>query len=323
MAETPGQGGMRVGQCRVDGRLRVVVAPDSAQRARLLVDRGEPGLAAWIRRARERGEPLGALLADEAGQEVAGDFEAGVVRHGGDALPLRVPVDAPEVWGAGVTYLRSRDAREAESSPHHSADVYSRVYEAERPELFLKDSGCRRTVGTGDHVAVRGDSRWTVPEPEIALVLDAEGTIVGYTIGNDVSARDIEGQNPLYLTQSKTYASSCALGPAIWLPPAGTADHELEVTLRIVDAAGDVAFEGGTSTAAMVRTFAELVSFLLAHNRVADGTVLLTGTGIVPPDDLSLREGDRVEIAVPEIGVLANHVRQLSADGQPARPTSS
>jgi 2-dehydro-3-deoxy-D-arabinonate dehydratase len=313
-------GGIRVALCVVDERPRVVVIPDGGgTEAAMLPNHREPGLTTWIRAARTSGESLQALLleqADSNGDAVTMDHEGGFVRSGDStAFPIGIPVDAAEIWAAGVTYLRSRDARQVESSPHHSGDFYSRVYEAERPELFLKDSNCRRTVGAGESVAVRGDSSWTVPEPEIGLVLDAGGSIVGFTIGNDMSARDIEGENPLYLAQAKTYLDSCAIGPAVWLPPAGTAEYEFDITLRIMSTDRRVAFEETISTRAMVRSFSELVTSLLAHNLVEDGTVLLTGTGIVPPDDLRLHDGDRIEISVPEIGLLSNPVRRLSADG--------
>jgi len=215
---------------------------------------------------------------------------------------LLMPVEPPEVWCAGVTYKRSRDARIEESR----IDVYSLVYGAERPELFLKDAVCRRTVGPGKPVGVRSDSSWDVPEPEIALVLGGDGEIEGYTIGNDVSSRAIEGENPLYLPQAKLFAGACAIGPAI-LPADGPAP-EFEIRMRIVGPADDELFAGETTTAKMQRSFAELVGWLRRDNPVPPGSVLLTGTGLVPPDDFTLEPGQRVEIHVPGIGTLVNPV---------------
>jgi 2-dehydro-3-deoxy-D-arabinonate dehydratase len=215
---------------------------------------------------------------------------------------LLVPVEPPEIWCAGVTYERSRDARIEESR----IDVYSLVYDAERPELFLKDAAGRRTVGPGRPIGVRADSSWDVPEPEIALVLGDEDTIQGYTIGNDVSSRAIEGENPLYLPQAKLFAGSCSLGPAVLA--ADGAAPEFEIRMRIVGPDGTELFAGETSTARMRRSFDELVSWLRRDNPVPPGSVLLTGTGLVPPDDFTLEAGQRVEIHVPGIGTLVNPV---------------
>ena len=215
---------------------------------------------------------------------------------------LVLPIEPPEVWCAGVTYERSRDARIEESAVR---DVYSLVYDAERPELFLKDAGCRRTVGPGEPIGIRSDSAWNVPEPEIGLVLGADGTIEGVTIGNDVSSREIEGTNPLYLPQAKVYAGACALGPVV-LAPAPT--EPLEIRMRIWDAGGGEVFAGETSTERMKRSFEELVEYLLRDNPVPAGSVLLTGTGLVPPDDFTLEAGHVVEIEVPGIGILSNPV---------------
>jgi 2-dehydro-3-deoxy-D-arabinonate dehydratase len=220
-----------------------------------------------------------------------------------EGFELAIPVEPPEVWGAGVTYERSRDARVAESD---AKDLYLNVYEAERPELFLKDAGCRRTVGPGEALGVRSDSAWNVPEPEIAVVLGDGGTPAGLTIGNDVSSRDIEGTNPLYLPQAKIFAGACAIGPAVLVPDDWEA--ALEIRLRISDADGAELFAGETSTARMRRTFPELVHWLLRANPVPPGSVLLTGTGLVPPDDFNLEPGHVVEIHVPGIGTLTNPV---------------
>jgi 2-dehydro-3-deoxy-D-arabinonate dehydratase len=211
------------------------------------------------------------------------------------------PLDPPEVWCAGVTYERSRDARIEESG----RDVYALVYDADRPELFLKDAGCRRTVGPDEPVAVRGDSSWNVPEPEIGLVLGERGAIAGVTIGNDVSSRDIEGANPLYLPQAKVYAGACAIGPAVLTPPG---DSPFELTMRILGDDGIERWSGSTSTARMRRAFPELVEWLLRDNPVPPGSILLTGTGLVPPDDVTLQPRQIVEISVPGIGTLRNRV---------------
>jgi 2-dehydro-3-deoxy-D-arabinonate dehydratase len=216
---------------------------------------------------------------------------------------LLAPMEPPETWAAGVTYEYSRDARMRESQV---LDVYGLVYDAARPELFLKDCAGRRTVGPDEPIAVRADSDWTVPEPELALVLGADGKPLGVTIGNDVSSRDIEGANPLYLPQAKIYARSCALGPAVLVPRDWSGPFEIE--LRILKSGGECVFEGRTSTANMRRSFDELVEFLCRDNPVPRGTVLLTGTGIVPPDDFTLRSGHVVEIRIPGIGTLRNPV---------------
>jgi 2-dehydro-3-deoxy-D-arabinonate dehydratase len=215
---------------------------------------------------------------------------------------LVLPLEPPEVWCAGVTYERSRDARVGESAVK---DVYTRAYEAERPELFLKDAGCRRTVGPSDPIGIRSDSSWNVPEPEIGLVLGDHADIVGVTIGNDVSSRDIEGANPLYLPQAKVYAGACAIGPAVLAP---APDEPFEIHLRIFGETGRELFAGETSTRRMKRSFAELVEFLVRDNPIPSGTVLLTGTGLVPPDDFTLEPGYVVEVHVPGIGTLVNPV---------------
>jgi 2-dehydro-3-deoxy-D-arabinonate dehydratase len=224
------------------------------------------------------------------------------------------PLDPPEVWCAGVTYERSRDARIDEATVK---DVYTMVYDADRPELFLKDAMTRRTVGPGDPIGVRSDSAWNVPEPEVGLVLGDRGAILGYTIGNDVSSRDIEGANPLYLPQAKVYAGACAIGPAL---VGRDADEPFELTMRIIDQAGAELFAGSTSTARMRRSFADLAAWLVRDNPVPTGSVLLTGTGLVPPDDFTLLPGHRVEIGVAEIGTLVNPVvsaRELMRGASP------
>jgi 2-dehydro-3-deoxy-D-arabinonate dehydratase len=225
-----------------------------------------------------------------------------------DGVDIGLPLDPPEVWCAGVTYERSREARHSEAT---YKDVYTAVYEADRPELFLKDAAGRRTVGPGQPIGVRADSSWDVPEPEIGLVLGEEGRILGITIGNDVSSREIEGENPLYLPQAKVYAGACAIGPAVYVPV--SPEETFDITMRIRDASGAVAFEGATSTRLMRRGFEDLVAWLLRDNPVPPGSVLLTGTGLVPPDSFTLQPGHVVEIHVPQIGTLANPVVSASS----------
>ncbi len=221
-----------------------------------------------------------------------------------DEVTFLAPIDRQEVWAAGVTYKRSREARERESVG--AARFYDLVYNAERPELFFKATASR-VVGPGGTVRVRRDSRWSVPEPEVALVISPAMQVVGTTIGNDMSARDIEGENPLYLPQAKVYDGACALGPVVTLaadmpPPERT-------TIRLaIERGGRTAFDGSTTVAAMKRTFADLVSWLGRDNSFPDGVVLLTGTGLVPPDDFALAPGDVVRIEVSGIGTLVNMV---------------
>jgi 2-dehydro-3-deoxy-D-arabinonate dehydratase len=221
-------------------------------------------------------------------------------------ITLLAPIDQQEVWAAGVTYKRSREARERESVG--AARFYDLVYTAPRPELFFKATP-HRVVGPGAAVRIRRDSRWSVPEPELALVLSPCLDLVGYTIGNDMSARDIEGENPLYLPQAKVYDQSCALGPFITLPDSLPPPDEVAIRLRI-DREGAPVFDGSTNLSAMARSFADLTAWLGRDNHFPNGVVLLTGTGIVPPDDFALRTGDVVAIEIAGIGCLINPVEQ-------------
>jgi 2-dehydro-3-deoxy-D-arabinonate dehydratase len=222
-------------------------------------------------------------------------------------LTFLAPLDHQEVWAAGVTYKRSRQARERESAG--AASFYDKVYNAERPELFFKATP-NRVVGPGGHVRIRRDSRWSVPEPELTLVLSPHLKLVGFTIGNDMSSRDIEGENPLYLPQAKLYAHCCALGPVVTL--AESMPPLAQVTIRLViDRGGKTVFDGSTSAAEMKRTPDDLVQWLGRDNSFPTGAVLLTGTGIVPPDDFTLERDDRVSIDISGIGRLTNFVEQL------------
>jgi 2-dehydro-3-deoxy-D-arabinonate dehydratase len=219
-----------------------------------------------------------------------------------DGAGLRAPVETQEVWGAGLTYLRSREAREEESEL--DATVYGRVYSASRPEVFFKSAGWR-IRGPREPIAVRADSTWSAPEPELALVLTAGLEVAGFTIGNDVSSRDIEGENPLYLPQAKIYDGSCSLGPAIVADP----DHGPPFHIRMaVLRDGATVFEGETTTERMKRSFDELVSCLGSALRFPAGAVLLTGTGIVPGRDFTLMPADVVRIEVDGLGALENAV---------------
>jgi 2-dehydro-3-deoxy-D-arabinonate dehydratase len=223
---------------------------------------------------------------------------------------LRRPFTPTEVWGAGVTYLRSRDAREVETE---SKGIYERVYAAVRPEIFLKDSGLR-TVGPGDAIFVRSDSTWTVPEPELTVVLSKEGQVSGYTICNDVSARDIEGANPLYLPQSKIYRNSCAIGPVVTTPEEIPDPRNLRIEMKVLRE-GKVVFEGRVNTSNLKRSLDELVDYLRRDNQLFGWTALMTGTGIVPPDDFSLKGGEVVEIEIEKIGMLRNTVVKIGSTG--------
>ncbi len=226
----------------------------------------------------------------------------------GDAI-LLAPIDEQEVWACGVTYLRSRDARMEESTEE---DVYERVYGAERPELFFKATASRVT-GPGQPVAIRSDSTWDVPEPEIALVVNAHREVVGYTVGNDMSSRSIEGENPLYLPQAKMYTACAGLGPVIALTDEIADPTALGVSLAI-ERDGATAFEGETSTSQMARSFEDLVTYLHRHNAFPDGAFLMTGTGIIPPSDFTLEDGDAVSISIEGIGTLEQPVIRLAAD---------
>ena len=215
------------------------------------------------------------------------------------------PIDSQEVWAAGVTYFRSRDARMEESHDAGGGSFYDRVYSSPRPELFFKATP-HRVVGDGEPVRIRRDSKWNVPEPELALAVNAMGEIFGYTIGNDMSSRDIEGENPLYLPQAKTYDGCCALGPSILVT-----DEMLAKTTKIelkIARGGAIAFEGTTTLAELKRSPQELVDYLYRESSFPNGCFLLTGTGIVPPATFTLQSRDEIRISIDGIGSLTNTV---------------
>ena len=218
---------------------------------------------------------------------------------------ILAPISHQEVWAAGVTYYRSRGARMEESKDAGGGDFYDRVYLAERPELFFK-STASRTVGTGGKVRIRADAHWSVPEPELTLVVSPRGRIVGYTIGNDMSSRDIEGENPLYLPQAKVYTGSCALGPGI-LVSEGPLPQSTEIELEI-NRNGRIEFSGSIALTELKRDPQTLVSYLLRDNVFPSGCFLMTGTGIVPPSSFTLASGDRIRITIDPIGTLENEV---------------
>ena len=218
---------------------------------------------------------------------------------------LKAPIGSQEVWAAGVTYFRSRNARMEESKSAGGGDFYDRVYNADRPEIFFKSTP-HRVVGPGAKVAIRSDAKWSVPEPELAVLLSPAGRVVGYTIGNDMSSRDIEGENPLYLPQAKVYHRSCALGPAILVttsPLPSSTEIRLEVHRQ-----GQQVFAGSTPLSSMKREVRTLVEYLYRDNCFPNGCFLLTGTGVVPPDSFTLLQDDEIRITIDPIGTLVNVV---------------
>ncbi|HYC84204.1 MAG TPA: fumarylacetoacetate hydrolase family protein [Chryseosolibacter sp.] len=218
---------------------------------------------------------------------------------------LLAPIGSQEIWAAGVTYYRSKVGRQEESKDSGGGDFYARVYEAERPEIFFKNSA-HRAVGPYDKVRIRKDSAWNVPEPELTLVITSGGRIIGYTIGNDMSSRSIEGENPLYLPQAKCYDKSASIGPCIMVT-----DKPLDAatTIRIgIRRAGAVVFDGQIQVSQIKRKLEELVMWLFKETSFPHGCMLMTGTGIVPPNDFTLASGDEIEISVDGIGTLVNTV---------------
>ena len=230
--------------------------------------------------------------------------QAGLPAHPLDSVRLLTPVESQEVWAAGVTYFRSKQARMEESE--FSATAYDRVYDAPRPEIFFK-SLPDKVVSPGEPVGIRTDARWNVPEPELALVISSSGNIIGFTIGNDMSSRDIEGENLLYLPQAKIYTASCAVGPWIVVGPSEDDVRQWSIRLEIRRGA-DVVFVGDTGAGQIKRRFSELIDYLFRSQQFPNGAVLLTGAGVVPPDSFTLEAGDSVRISISGIGSLENPV---------------
>ena len=221
-----------------------------------------------------------------------------------DQARLMAPVDQQEIWAAGVTYKRSQEARERESVG--AAKFYDAVYSAPRPELFFK-APAYRACGPGERVHIRRDSKWNVPEPELALVISPQLKLVGFTVGNDMSSRDIEGENPLYLPQAKFYDRACAIGPCIALAESMPKLDDIRIRL-VIERAGKPVFDGATQASAMKRSFQELIDWLGRETSFPNGAILLTGTGLVPPDDFTLAVGDVVHIDIAGVGRLSNPV---------------
>lgn len=293
---TPGRG-PRLGVCRDGGRVAdlTAVAPELTDALSLAL------------RSRASGRSLVSLV-EELEPRAPRTLNLDRLEHEGWLL---TPFDAPEVWAAGVTFERSRAARDQETRlvATDTGTFYDWVYTAERPELFFKATAAR-VVGPGRPIGVRRDSRWSVPEPELCVVIDADGVVIGYVAGNDVSSRDIEGQNPLYLPQAKIFRGACALGPV--LVPAECLPDPYALTIRMaIHRGGTIVFQGEVPMSHLRRRIEELVDWLCRDNLVFPGTVLMTGVGIVPPDDYSLEDGDRVEIEIGPLGTLRNPVVRL------------
>lgn len=247
------------------------------------------------------------IAAEDLARYLHGVVERGDGVDALDAAKLEAPIGSQEVWAAGVTYFRSRNARMEESKSAGGGSFYDRVYAAERPELFFKATASR-VVGPGQAVRIRRDAKWSVPEPELTLVVSPRGKIVGYTVGNDMSSRDIEGENPLYLPQAKVYDGSCALGPGV-LVSRGELDTSTGIAIEIVRD-GETAFTGATTLAELKRKPEELVSYLYRECSFPHGCLLMTGTGIIPPDTFTMEPGDEVRISIDGIGTLVNPVER-------------
>ena len=244
------------------------------------------------------------LEREDLAEELVRLTRAGLAEHPLDGVRLLTPVEAQEVWAAGVTYLRSKEARMVESE--FSANAYDLVYDAVRPEIFFK-SLPEKVVSPGEAVGIRQDARWNVPEPELALVINSSGKIIGFTIGNDMSSRDIEGENLLYLPQAKIYTGSCAVGP--WIVVGLTEDDARQWSIHLeIRREGKTVFSGETRTDKIKRRFNELVDYLFRSQKFPNGAVLLTGAGIVPPDSFTLKATDSVRITISGIGILENPV---------------
>lgn len=309
---------MRTMQFQTAEGLRVAVAKDDGSAPVDITEElsrfGVVGLNAAIAHARTNDVSLKSFLTaltDASNTVAAVDVSRGAYTDMSATDNDALPIEPPEVWGAGVTYRRSREAREAESMNEN--DIYSNVYTAERPEIFFKDSACRRTVGPNSDIGIRGDSVSSIPEPELGLVLDASGRVVGFTLGNDVTARSIEAENPLYLPQAKVFSKGCAVGPSILLCD-NDPDEEppFSIEMSVHSAEGELRYKDNTSTTELTRRFADLVRYVTRDNPIPDGTVLLTGTGLVPNHDFNLNHGDVITITSERIGTLVNTVADLA-----------
>jgi 2-dehydro-3-deoxy-D-arabinonate dehydratase len=245
-----------------------------------------------------------ASLFEASGSDLARLAKQNLPRHSLVDVRLLTPVERQEVWAVGVTYLRSKKARMEESD--FSATAYDRVYDSPRPELFFK-SMPEKVVGPGEPVGIRSDAKWSVPEPELAFVINSRGNIIGFTIGNDMSSRDIEGENLLYLPQAKIYEKSCAVGPVVVVGVTETEARTWKIQITIERKSARV-FEGETSVSQIKRNFGELVEYLFRSQRFQNGAVLLTGTGVVPPDTFTLQANDKITISISGIGILENTV---------------
>ncbi len=222
---------------------------------------------------------------------------------------ILAPISQQEIWASGVTYMRSREARIEESKDAGGGDFYARVYDAERPEIFFKSSASR-CVGTNDFVRIRKDSAWNIPEPELTLFATSSGKIVGYTVGNDMSSRDIEGENPLYLPQAKSYDKAAAIGPCLYVTE-GEISQDTLISLEIIRDNVSL-FEGSIAINRMKRKHKELISFLFRETTFPQGVYLMTGTGVVPPNEFTLAVGDVINITIEGIGTLTNTVEEKS-----------
>jgi 2-dehydro-3-deoxy-D-arabinonate dehydratase len=259
-------------------------------------------------RYRRAPEPIGLdaiFTSDEPSRFVSAVAAAAPDVPAPAASELLAPIQSQEVWAAGVTYLRSRTARMEEASDAGGGDFYQRVYDAVRPEIFFKATP-HRVVGPGGRLRIRSDSKWNVPEPELTLAINAAGRIFGFSIGNDMSSRDIEGENPLYLPQAKTYAGSAALGPCLVMADQSPGK---ETRIEIVIAReGKTVFSGSTDLGQMKRPLPTLAEYLYRDNEFPSGAWLMTGTGVVPPDDFTLEHGDEIRITIEPVGTLTNTV---------------
>jgi len=284
---------MKLAKVRLkDGSVRVASVEDQSLR---LLDLSRSATIHCLADILNEADPsaLARLLIDDTSEPLSAS-----------AVRFLAPIDSQEVWAAGVTYKRSQVARMEESES--GASHYDKVYTAPRPEIFYKGNA-RRTSGPSEPVRVRADSHWTVPEPEFTLVVSSKGKLVGYTIGNDMSARDIEGENPLYLPQAKVYNQCCALGPCVLLADQPL-DRDATKVMLTIHRAGREAFRGETHLGMIVRGWDELIGWLTRENDIPEGAFLLTGTGVVPPDEFTLEDGDSVSIEITGIGTLTNPV---------------